>query len=585
MFALPIHIPAVSARRVPRRIDYLTKSNAPSSMAGQQIPLAIEDCTVVQISTSVIGTMQFVPSVVHVVESALVATACCESLLHPFGISDGQLIVEALTAPLAQHHGNYERLEFFGDTLLKLYACLQVFAEPRNAHLPEGYLTAEATNLVNNARLQRAGVEIGLDRFMIHERFTPKKWKPEMNTPQEDDIPPRRSTSTKIVADHVEAVIAVAYLDNEDTRGRDVKAIALINSLLPEIDWRLPTNNVAALPSAPSTDLPQVEALSVVESILGYTFKRRHLLAEALNHSSVSDCVPTYGRLEFLGDAILQRLVNESVYKSPARYSQRQMHLRQATCVSHSYLAFLCLEACHEVERFDVSSDLIRKEAVLQKTLETKYLWQFMAHSNMDIPPAQQRSLTRYLECRDQIHDELDHNKTWPWALLASIAAPKFFSDIIESVLAAVFIDSGADLDISGKVLEKLGLMQMLQRLIEEPDMILEQPKTLLFQCRAKAGLPALKAKFRSHREASGQRYSCQLLLEGEVYAEVSDAWCDEEAVLRACEIGLERFGQELEASKMPEVEAEASQLSMEDKKRKREDLSPSTLSSMVGDD
>lgn len=581
--------PAILAKRLPKRIDYLNKNNAPSSMVRQSTALAINDCVVEQIPTSTARTMQFIPSIIYTVESALVSAACCTDLLQTFHISNQQLIVEALTSPLVSSHVNYERLEFFGDTLLKFYACLQVFAKQGNAHLPEGYLTVEVISLVNNARLQRAAVGMGLDHWLIHEPFVPKKWKPQTYTTQEDEMRPSRTTSTKVVADHVEALIAVAYLDDGSSPGADTGAVALINGLLPEIEWSVPASNIAALRHPGSPNFPSFEALSVAEKIIGYTFERRHLLAEALNHSSVSTDVPTYGRLEFLGDAVLQRIVNEAVYKAAPRYPQDQMHLRQIVCVSHSYLAFLCFEAHHDIQRINVRSDAVAGKVALEEAAETKYLWEFMAHSNIEIATAQRQSLIRYRELQGKICEQLAYSKTYPWTLLASIAAPKFFSDIIESVLAAVYIDSGADLATCTKFLERLGLICLLRRLVDEPDMILEQPKTILWQERAKAGLPALKAVFRSRREVDGQRYKCQLLLEGEVYAEVDDAWCEEEAVLRACEIGLVKFRREQEASKIPGVEAEASQLTLgdesEQRKRKRRDSSQSASSSAVSDD
>jgi dsRNA-specific ribonuclease len=579
--------PAVLAKKLPRRIDYLTVSNAPVSMDGRKTATAVDGCSLEQLSSPVVEAMQFIPSVIHMMGIVLLSKACCDQILGSFHISDTTLVAEALTSPLANGRANYERLEFFGDTLLKFYACLQVFADPNNGHLPEGYLTIEAMNIENNARLQRAAIEIGLDKFMIHEPFIPKKWKPETCQSLEEQQASSRQASTKTVADHVEAVIAIAYLDGTGNYSGDHKAVTLLHGLFPEVKWNLPGINARSLSTKTPADTPSFEALPIVESMLGYNFKRRHLLAEALNHSSVSASVPTYGRLEFLGDAVLQRIVNEAVYKAAPRYSQNAMHLRQIACVSHSYLAFLCFEVRNEVERNTVSTDPTQKDVTVEKITETKHLYQFMSHSSMEVGPAQQRSLHRYLELREQIREGLEQSKTYPWALLASIAAPKFFSDIMESVLGAIFIDCGPDLEICSNVLEKLGLMKLLRRLIKEPDIVLEQPKTLLWQERAKAGLPALKAVSRNQKEEGGQRFCCQLLLDGEVYAEVDDAWCDEEAVLRVCEVGLAKFRKEMDESKMPEVEVEASQLSVDDGggKRKREDSSQEALSVMVDDD
>jgi ERCC4-related helicase/dsRNA-specific ribonuclease len=595
LFALPNLIPAVLARKLPKRIDYLTKQNLLSPVLGEKKVLDVAECMVLpHLSPSIIAAMQFVPSIIHRVEFALVAKMCCKQLFQGIVIANEPRLLEALTSPLASGDLNYERLEFYGDTLLKLYACFQVYAEPQNSHLPEGYLTMEATKLENNARLQRAAVDIGLDRFMIHERFKPKSWRPETNTTQE--VKPMRNTSTKIIADHIEAILAVAYLDKPDEG--DTRAVALLNTLLPEIHWNLPTANASSA-SLSTTAAPSFLALSPVSSILGYHFQRPHLLASSLNHSSLLLHLPTYNRLEFLGDAVLQRIVNEVVYHSPRRFSQNAMHLRQIVCVSHSFLAFLCLGAHVDVPRMDVATDLVKKTATLQQTTKRKYLWEFMTHSNPAIAPAQQRSLKRYLAVGEQIRAELKTSKTYPWTLLASLAAPKFFSDIVESVLGAVYIDSGANLETCAQVLGKLGLTTLLKRLVEEPDLVLEQSKTLLWQERMKKGVPRLRIVVGKGEEGEGQGesgvYVCRLMDGGEVYAEVGGAWCEEEAVLRACEVGLERFWREEEEKgaveegeekSMVEVdggldgEFVASQLSLDDEggqlKRKREGSSSS---------
>ena len=444
-----------------------------------------------------------------------------------------------------------------------------------------------AADLVNNARLHRAAIELGLDQFMILEGFVPKAWKPETSTPQQTTE--QRKASTKTIADHVEALIAVAYLSADTSDSKDTRAIAFLNMLLPDILWKLPSINATAVSSQPSVIHEFFGQLSIVEQILGYNFRQRQILAEALNHSSMAIHVPTYGRLEFLGDAVLQRIVNEEVYKASDQYSQSAMHLRQIACVSHSYLVYLCFGAYHDVERVNVSTNLVQKTATLERTTDRKYLWEFMMHSNPDIAPAQQRSLKRYLECGDRIKRELEQSKTYPWSLLASIAAPKFFSDIVESVLAAVYIDSGADLGMCTRVLDKLGLVSLLRRLIDEPHMVLETPKTILWHERAKAGLPALKVANQRRKEMEVENYYCQLLLlEDEVYAEVADAWCEEEAVHRACEVGLERFRMEQQRSALLEVEA--SQISLEDEsgqlKRKRKDslASASAPNSLASD-
>ncbi|MDA3937663.1 MAG: ribonuclease III [Actinomycetota bacterium] len=64
--------------------------------------------------------------------------------------------------------------------------------------------------------------------------------------------------------------------------------------------------------------LEALERLSLAEEILGYTFTDKSLLREALTHPSYTgehpgDCM--YERLEFLGDAVLDLIVVEEVFR------------------------------------------------------------------------------------------------------------------------------------------------------------------------------------------------------------------------------------------------------------------------------
>lgn len=54
-----------------------------------------------------------------------------------------------------------------------------------------------------------------------------------------------------------------------------------------------------------------------LERVIGYTFKDKQLLSQALTHSSYANESgdESYERLEFLGDAVLELVVSEYVYK------------------------------------------------------------------------------------------------------------------------------------------------------------------------------------------------------------------------------------------------------------------------------
>ena len=99
--ALAEEIPAVSARRTARRLDYLTAGQVPSSMRGRTRAVEIEDCRVLHISPSIVETMQFVPSVLRIIGFALIARSCCKDLLRSLDVANDARLMEALTSPQA----------------------------------------------------------------------------------------------------------------------------------------------------------------------------------------------------------------------------------------------------------------------------------------------------------------------------------------------------------------------------------------------------------------------------------------------------------------------------------------------------
>lgn len=85
-----------------------------------------------------------------------------------------------------------------------------------------------------------------------------------------------------------------------------------------------------------------------IEDILGYRFRNRKLLDEALTHPGCaetrSDVAYNYQRLEFLGDAVLGLVVAEIVYKLYPRDNEGSLAKRHAALVRGESLAAITQE-------------------------------------------------------------------------------------------------------------------------------------------------------------------------------------------------------------------------------------------------
>lgn len=89
--------------------------------------------------------------------------------------------------------------------------------------------------------------------------------------------------------------------------------------------------------------------LKGLEEIIGYSFKNQHLLSHALTHSSYAnekhwDKTKCNERLEFLGDAVLELLSSQFLFKNYPSMPEGEMTKLRASLVCEQALAF-CAEA------------------------------------------------------------------------------------------------------------------------------------------------------------------------------------------------------------------------------------------------
>jgi ribonuclease-3 len=86
------------------------------------------------------------------------------------------------------------------------------------------------------------------------------------------------------------------------------------------------------------------ENLSALESSIGYTFKKKLLLEEALTHKSFAheqqkNQIAFNERMEFLGDAVLELVMSEHLYRMYKDYTEADLSKIKAYAVQESTLA------------------------------------------------------------------------------------------------------------------------------------------------------------------------------------------------------------------------------------------------------
>ncbi|MDD3725983.1 MAG: ribonuclease III [Candidatus Ratteibacteria bacterium] len=79
------------------------------------------------------------------------------------------------------------------------------------------------------------------------------------------------------------------------------------------------------------------ENIERLEEMIGYRFKRKHLIEEALTHPSCDNGI-SYERLEFLGDLILDAIVGITLFKKNPSASESFLTDLKSAYVNRKYL-------------------------------------------------------------------------------------------------------------------------------------------------------------------------------------------------------------------------------------------------------
>ncbi|KAH9948839.1 P-loop containing nucleoside triphosphate hydrolase protein [Amylocystis lapponica] len=482
-----ITYPLLEVKPFPQRANFLQPLTSETEGLGRERPFLIHPqfATVVLISDDDVQYAVLLPSFLWWLNNALTAVSLRDTLFASSSVAHVplSLLTTAITAPVSQEATNYQRLETLGDTVLKFIVSIQVFADHPLWH--EGYLARRKDHVVSNVKLAQEAIRKGLYQWIIRNRFVPRKWKPRYltNDPsapvaKEDtsstspdskekgkikEKKKRQDLSTKVLADVVEALIGASY----EHGGFDI-AIDCVTKFGLGLSWqKLPARIDAVLANAEDLEDPPAQ-LVLVENMLGYEFKRKTFLVQALTHASYHGELSTisYERLEFLGDSALDMVVTDYLYHAPKNYSPGHMHMRKEAVVNSHFLAYICLSTSVTVD--STMANWTMTEGLSETTEQQKiHLWKCLMHSSQRVMEDQNIAFTRFEKNGASIKNALLYGTVYPYAALASLQAPKFISDMVESLLGAVYVDSAGDLRAVHAVMTKLGITQVLERIVD----------------------------------------------------------------------------------------------------------------------
>jgi len=456
------HSVFLEVTRLSKRADFLhplTQMNETTGKTQGFQWLFANRCEVDRLPIKFARFALLIPSILAKLERSLVMEAMQRNLLSPLNGIDSGLVATSISASSAREPTNYQRLELLGDTVLKFSASLALMAKHLKYH--EGILAQKKDHIVSNASLAQAAVQAKLDKYIITAPFTGHKWRPSYTA----DVSVRQvgkahEMSTKVLADVVEALIGAAYLD-----GAHEKALDCLALFLPRVHWLTAARAIDILAETYDHPITHIAHLKQIEQVIDYAFGLKVLLLEAITHPSYRgpNESASYDRLEFLGDAVLDNIVTVAAFNRKPQLAVFYLHLIRSVLVNANFLGYLCLRLSCPIfraeTRVDECGDIMTVEASVPF-----YLWQAMRPA---IHAAQNICLERYSVVETLISEALQCGESCPWTALAYLEPPKFFSDIIESMIGAIYIDSHGSLDTCTAFLEHLGIMPYLRRLLE----------------------------------------------------------------------------------------------------------------------
>nr|GEX89613.1 endoribonuclease Dicer homolog 3a isoform X1 [Tanacetum cinerariifolium]GEX93376.1 endoribonuclease Dicer homolog 3a isoform X1 [Tanacetum cinerariifolium] len=387
-----------------------------------------------------VKSIYLLPSLMHRIESLMLASQLCEEI-------EGQstdlhiskcLILEAITTLRCNESFSMERLELLGDSVLKFAVSCDLYLEYTTTQ--EGHLSSRRSWQVCNSTLYNLGIACRLQGYIRDTAFVPTRWtapgqlalKPfpcdhgigtidvpvESKYQTEDPIihtgqccdMGHRWLWSKTVSDCVESLVGAYFVG-----GGLAGALHCMKwlGMSCELD---PSRVKEALEIASlHTHTPKLDVIQCLEKKLGYEFKVKGLLLEAITHSSDHDQGEVgycYQRLKFLGDSVLDVLITWYLYSQHKDIEPAELTELRSASVNNENFAFAAVRG------------------------------------NL-YPHLQYRSNFLHTQIADYVKSvttsSIDVKKT-----------PKALGDLVESIAGALLVDTKLNLDEVWRIFEPL---------------------------------------------------------------------------------------------------------------------------------
>ncbi|KAB5572445.1 hypothetical protein GE09DRAFT_1099511 [Coniochaeta sp. 2T2.1] len=407
--------------------------------------VVLEPLNVSALPPDVVAMTYLFPATIFKIESCLVARDACRLLdltILP------HLALEAMTkdSDNTEEHdveqvnfqggmgNNYERLEFLGDTFLKMGTTISLFT--LNPDDDEFESHCERMTIICNKNLLNNALEVKLQEYIRSKALSRRTWYPEGLTLKRG----KRTTTKnmhvladKTIADVCEALIGAAYLTAREAGNCDM-AVKAVTAMVKD-KKRHPMSNWAEYFTSYKMPEWQTAAATTVQKDLvkkvaartGYTFKYPRLLRCAFMHPSYPshsyEKLPSYQRLEFLGDALHDMVCVEYLFHRYPGADPQWLTEHKMAMVSNKFLGCLSVE-------LNFHKNMVSFSSAIQKEITT-----YVEELAIARQEAEEEAVSAGKDRSEYSRSYWDNCRN----------APKCLPDVVESYIGAMFVDSGYD--------------------------------------------------------------------------------------------------------------------------------------------
>ncbi|KAM6500954.1 type III restriction enzyme [Amanita muscaria] len=413
------------------------------------------------LSPDVFEALELLPAICHrLTDLYRVARLRSFASLPPL---NNDLLTEALTLPSAHAGHSNQRLETLGDAVLQLCTTVHIFNQYPNRH--EGQLTNLRRNLVCNRFLFSRALCSGLQQFVTNEPFNATRWRFALLESDGWWSCPSRYVKRRIpgrsLQECMEAILGASFLSGGIP-------VALNTGKSLGLDFSEdPWDTQIVLPNEVDPGLSSSsQYFSKLEASLGYEFHNCQVLLEAVTHPSFSmdSGGRSYQRLEFLGDAVLSLAIMEHLFTRFNEATPHQLSVLRSKVVCNVALAWAA------VKRLELQNILLANSV------------------NLNIAISECVPVLEATSAEDIVRNGWRYHP------------PKALSDVVESVIGAILVDSGYDYDKTATIV--LLVMQDLLAVLDLDEV--ENPVSKLLDWSASQGCRGVK--FRVVSRVCGRR-------------------------------------------------------------------------------